>query len=108
MIPAPTIGRYIYPQVRQSESRYRYFLYQNPDTPVLLEKEWDLTDNHGLTIQSGIIYVCFEAANIIKYASDEVVTITSEQTATQVNLNSQQTAPASATQHILELTVTFQ
>lgn len=83
-------------------------IYQNPDTPVLLEKEWDLTDNHGLNIQSGIIYVFFEAANIVKYASDEVVTITSEHTAAQVNLNSQQTAPASTTQHILELTVTFQ
>jgi hypothetical protein len=81
-------------------------LYQNPDTPLLIEKAWDLT-KEGLKIKNDMIYICFEAANIIKYTSDETVTVVSEHTKSFVDLNGMQTVPAAATPHILELTVSF-
>ncbi|MBN1895716.1 DUF2271 domain-containing protein [bacterium] len=74
------------------------------DTVITATVNWDMKDQDGKPVNTGVYYCCAEAANLIKN-TDNDTQIIAENTAASIDLESGAVTAASPTAHILEIAI---
>jgi hypothetical protein len=75
------------------------------DTVIVATVNWDLKDQDGKPVSTGLYHCCAEAANLIKNTADDTQ-IVAENTSASIDLKTGTVNAASPTAHILEIAVT--